>query len=124
LLTFGKEENAELGYKSRPAYLALPPDLVTEKISSESLQFPLSRYVAQNDLAAEKFVVDRISGLFRKALALQQTVLVLVDLGVIRHHVIQEVYDLLRRTGFPVYATPMGKTAIDETYERYGGVRV
>ncbi len=75
-------------------------------------------------LPLKKFVVDRISGLFKKALALQQTVLVLVDLGVIRHDVIKEVYDLLRRTGFPVYATPMGKTAIDETYERYGGVRV
>ena len=124
MLPFGKEEDAELRFKSLPAYLALPPDLVTEKISAESLQFPLSRYVAQNDLAAEKFVVDRICGLFKKALALQQTVLVLVDLGVIRHDVIQEVYDLLRRTGFPVYATPMGKTAIDETYGRYGGVRV
>ena len=104
--------------------MALPPDLVTEKISSDSLQFPLSRYVAQNDPAATAAVVERITALFDNALALQQSVLVLVDLGVIRHDVIKEVYDLLKRTGFPVYATPMGKTTIDETYERYGGVRV
>lgn len=104
--------------------MSLPPDLVTQKISSDSLQFPLSRYFAQNDPAAEKFVVDRIGDLFSQALALQEDVVVLVDLGAIRHDVVKELYDFLRRTGFPVYATPMGKTAIDETYERYGGVRL
>ena len=30
--------------------------------------------------------------------------------------------DLCEKTGFPVYASPMGKTAISEEYERYGGV--
>jgi len=108
--------------KSRPVYLGLPPDLVMEEISSESLKFPLSRYVTQNDPASENFVVDRITELFVKAMLPQADAIVLVDLGAIRHDVIQEVYDLLRRTGFPVYATPMGKTAIDETYERYGGI--
>lgn len=95
-----------------------------EEISSESLKFPLSRYITQNDPASEKFVVDRITELFAKAMEPTADAVVLVDLGVIRHDVINEVYDLLRRTGFPVYATPMGKTAIDETYERYGGVGV
>jgi pyruvate decarboxylase len=109
--------------ESLPGYLALPPDLVSEEISSDSLQFPLSRYVPQNNPAAAAAVVDRITQLFGTVLGLQQTVLVLVDLGAIRHDVIKELYDLLKRTGFPVYATPMGKTAIDEDYERYGGVR-
>ena len=69
-------------------------------------------------------MVDRITSLFAQAMVPQADAIVLVDLGAIRHDVITEVYDLLRRTGFPVYATPMGKTAIDETYERYGGVSV
>ncbi|KDR71801.1 hypothetical protein GALMADRAFT_74711 [Galerina marginata CBS 339.88] len=107
---------------SRPAYLALPTNLVTEKISSESLKFPLSRSQTQNDPAAEEFVADRITSLFAQAVAPQADAIVLVDLGAIRHNVLKEVYDLLKRTGFPVYATPMGKTAIDETYERYGGI--
>ncbi|KAH9481895.1 Putative pyruvate decarboxylase C3G9.11c [Psilocybe cubensis] len=107
---------------SRPGYLALPTDLVTQEISSDSLQFPLSRYVAQNDPAAEKFVVDRISHLFGQSMAQGEEAVVLVDLGAIRHDVVKEVYDLVNRTGFPVFCTPMAKTAIDETYERYGGV--
>lgn len=102
--------------------MALPTDLVTANISSDPLQFPLHRYITQNDPAAEKFVVDRITTLFGNAII--GDVVVLVDLSVIRHDAVQEVNDLLGRTGFPVYATPMGKTIIDETYERYGGVRV
>lgn len=48
--------------------------------------------------------------------------IVLVDACAIRHSVRMEVNDFLRKTGFPVYAAPMGRTAVDENYERYGGV--
>ena len=51
-------------------------------------------------------------------------VIVLVDACVIRHGVRKEVVDFLHETGFPVYASPMGKTAIDENNKRYGGVHV
>ena len=47
---------------------------------------------------------------------------VLVDACTVRHGVQEEVRDLLNRTGFPVYAAPMGKTAVDESHTRYGGV--
>ena len=50
-------------------------------------------------------------------------VIVLVDACVIRHGVRKEVVDFLHETGFPVYASPMGKTAIDENNKRYGGVQ-
>ena len=36
----------------------------------------------------------------------------------------KEVAELVRRTGFPVYSAPMGKTSFDEQYERYGGVSI
>ncbi|KAF8898132.1 thiamine diphosphate-binding protein [Gymnopilus junonius] len=110
--------------KSRPAYLALPTDLAGVNISSESLQYPLSRHVSQNDPAAEQFVVNRITSLFAKALSQtgSSDVVVLVDLGAIRYDVVQEVKDLLQVTGFPVYATPCGKSIISETYDRYGGI--
>ena len=50
--------------------------------------------------------------------------IVLVDACVIRQGVRKEVVDFLHETGFPVYATPMGKTAIDENHKRYGGVQI
>ena len=49
-------------------------------------------------------------------------VVILVDACAIRHGVKKELRELAERTRFPVYAAPMGKTAISETYERYGGV--
>ena len=50
-------------------------------------------------------------------------VVVLIDACVVRHGVRKEVVDFLHKTGFPVYATPMGKTAVDENDKRYGGVQ-
>jgi len=105
--------------RSRPAYMALPTDIVVEKIASDSLQFPLRRYTIQNDLKTESYVLDRITHLFTAA---QADAVILIDLGVLRHHIIDEVRQFLSETGFPVYATPTGKTTIDETYERYGGI--
>jgi pyruvate decarboxylase len=34
----------------------------------------------------------------------------------------KELQELLEKTGFPVYSAPMGKGAVNEQYERYGGV--
>ena len=49
---------------------------------------------------------------------------VLLDACVVRYGVKKEVRDFAEKTQFPIYAAPMGKTAIDENYERYGGVSV
>ena len=95
-------------------------DMVTQEISSERLKFPLSRSPPLNDHDSEKFVVDLIAERIKEA---EGDVVVIVDACVIRHDVRKEVLDFLKQTGFPVYATPMGKTAINEDYERYGGVR-
>jgi len=51
-------------------------------------------------------------------------VIVLVDACVIRHGVREETKEFLRKTGFPVYAAPMGKTAVNENYKRYGGIYI
>lgn len=51
-------------------------------------------------------------------------IVILVDACAIRHDVRDEVNELITRTGYPVYSAPMGKTAVSENYERYGGVRV
>ncbi|KAF8631802.1 hypothetical protein AX17_005017 [Amanita inopinata Kibby_2008] len=106
---------------ARPVYLTLPTDLVCEEVSAERLRIPLSRDLPPNDPHVEDFVLDIIHDKIQEA---KGDVVVLVDACAIRHDVRKELRDLLEATGFPVYAAPMGKTAIDEDYERYGGIYV
>lgn len=105
-------------------YLTLPTNMVSEKISSASLSVPLSRLPLPNDPATEKFVLDEIAKLAQAAQSNdgEGGIVILVDACAIRHGVREEVRELCERTGFPVYAAPMGKTVVNESYERYGGV--
>ena len=36
--------------------------------------------------------------------------------------VLEEVHDLIHKTKLPVFVTPMGKGAVNETHAKYGGV--
>lgn len=103
----------------RPAYLMLPTDIVHERISSKRLLTPLNLQPPENDPESEDFVCDEIAKLVDAA---EGDVIVLVDACTIRHNVKDETLALLEKTKFPVYAAPMGKTAVPEDYERYGGV--
>jgi hypothetical protein len=101
-------------------YLELPTDLVFTKIPRRKLDTPLTRTIETTDLHVEEFVLDGIQKLVEKA---GPDVVILIDACTIRHDVVEEVWDLIQRTGFPVYSAPMGKTAVPEDYERFGGVR-
>ena len=101
-------------------YLELPTDLVFTKIPRGKLDTPLTRTPQTTDEHAEDFVLGEIQKLVEKA---GSETVILVDACTIRHDVVEEVWDLIQRTGFPVYSAPMGKTAIPEDYERFGGVR-
>ena len=90
-----------------------------QEISSERLKIPLSPTLLSHNLEKEEFVINLIH---ERVIAARGDVVVLVDACVIRHNVRKEVVDLLDKTGLPVYAAPMGKTAIDENDKRYGGV--
>ncbi|KAG6850282.1 hypothetical protein H0H93_015539 [Arthromyces matolae] len=105
--------------KARPVYLSLPTDLVSAKISTERLHTPLSRSAPPNNPQVESFVTDLIVKQVEDA---EGDVVVLVDACALRHGVTEELNEFLRKTSFPVYSTPMGKTAVDESYERYGGI--
>ncbi|KAJ6508886.1 pyruvate decarboxylase [Mycena sanguinolenta] len=107
--------------RARPVYLTLPTNLVFEKISSERLKIPLSRLPPPNDPDMEAFVLDEIVKLVEAA---EDDVVILVDACAIRHNVRTEVNELIKNTGYPVYSAPMGKTAVSEKYERYGGIYV
>jgi pyruvate decarboxylase len=110
----------------RPVYLAMPTNMVDQKIFSAPLSTPLSPRVPANEPAVEKFVIDEIAKLAKVAQTEGEKdgIIILVDACAIRHHVRDEVRDLCEKTGFPVYAAPMGKTAVSEEYERYGGIYI
>ncbi|KAL7280039.1 hypothetical protein ACG7TL_006453 [Trametes sanguinea] len=106
---------------ARPVYLMLPTDIAYERIPARRLKTPLNIEPPANDEEVEQFVLDEIVKLVEEA---QNDVIILVDACAIRHGVKKEVEELYKRTGFPVYSAPMGKTAVSESYERYGGIYV
>jgi len=106
---------------ARPVYLMLPTDRVYNKIPRARLNIPLKSNPKPNDSHTEEFVLGEIRKLVEAA---GSEVVILVDACTIRHDVTEETWDLIERTGFPVYSTPMGKTAVPEDSERYGGIYV
>lgn len=106
-------------FQARPVYLTLPSDMASEKVSAKRLKVPLSRTPPPNDPEVEGSVLDKISEAIGEA---ESNIVILVDACVVRHDVQDEVRDLATATRFPVYAAPMGKTAISEEYDRHGGV--
>jgi pyruvate decarboxylase len=107
--------------KGRPVYLSLPTDLISQTVSAARLLTPLCREPPENDKETEDEVIEEIANLVEKA---NGDVVVITDACTIRHRVKDELKQLLDATHFPVYAAPMGKTAVSETYERYGGIYV
>ncbi|KAK0503810.1 pyruvate decarboxylase [Armillaria luteobubalina] len=107
--------------KARPVYLTLPTDIAYDRISSARLKIPLSGIPPPNEPDAEAFVLDKIEELVKEA---DGSVVILLDACVVRHHARKETQELVKKTGFPVFAAPMGKTAINESWERFGGIYV
>ncbi|KAH6912549.1 pyruvate decarboxylase [Coprinopsis sp. MPI-PUGE-AT-0042] len=107
--------------KTRPVYLTLPTDMVYQEFSTDRLKTPLARIHASNEPTTEEFVLDLIETRVKEA---EADVVVLLDACVLRYGIRKEVAKFCEETGFPVYATPMGKTAVDENWERYGGIYI
>ena len=101
-------------------YITLPSDRIDNKIPRSRLDTPLQSDPQTNDPRTEEFVLGEIQKLVEAA---GSEVVILVDACAIRHDVTGETWDLIKHTGFPVYSAPMGKAAVPEDYERYGGVR-
>ena len=99
----------------------LPTDLVHVHIPKKRLLTPLNVEPPRNNPDVESFVLDEIMKLVEAA---ERDIVILVDACAVRHGVKQELRELAEKTRFPVYAAPMGKTVISESYERYGGVRI
>lgn len=104
--------------QSRPVYITLPTDMVQKKIEGERLKTPIDLSFPTNDLAREEYVVEVVL----KYLHAAKNPIILVDACAIRHRVLEEVHDLIAKTNLPVFVTPMGKGAVNETHPSFGGV--
>ncbi|KAG9249143.1 thiamine diphosphate-binding protein [Calycina marina] len=104
--------------QSRPVYISLPTDMVQKKIGGERLKTPIDTAFPENDEAKE----DYVTAVVLKYLMAAKNPIILVDSCAIRHRVLDEVHDLVDKTGLTVYVTPMGKGAVNETHANYGGV--
>lgn len=104
---------------ARPVYLTLPTDLVYTRVPSGRLLTPLPTFPPPNEPNTQEFVLNEIAKLVEEA---QGNAVILVDACAVRHHVIKETRELVKKTGFPVYSAPMGKGTVCEADERYGGV--
>ena len=108
----------ECWVKSRPVYITLPTDIVQKKVEGERLKTPIDLAVPKNDKEREDYVVDVVLRYMHAA----KSPVILVDACAIRHRVLEEVHDLVKASGLPTFVAPMGKSAVDETFENYGGV--
>ena len=104
--------------QSRPVYITLPTDIVQKKIEGERLNTPIDLHFKENDPAKEDYAVEVVL----KYLLAAKNPVILVDACAIRHRVLDEVHALIDKTGLPVFVTPMGKGAVNETHPNYGGV--
>ncbi|KAF9869257.1 hypothetical protein CkaCkLH20_13274 [Colletotrichum karsti] len=108
----------ECWIRSRPVYIMLPTDMVQKKVEGERLKTPINLDEVPNDTDKEDYVVEVVL----KYLHAAKKPIMLVDACAIRHRVLPEVHDLLKKAEIPVFVTPMGKGAVNETHPNYGGV--
>ncbi|KOC13045.1 pyruvate decarboxylase [Aspergillus flavus AF70] len=108
----------ECWVRSRPVYITLPTDVVEHLVEGERLDTAIDLSPPPNDNEKEDYVVDVV---LRYLHAAEKPVL-LVDACAIRHRVLDEVHELMEKSGLPTFVAPMGKGAVNETYWNYGGV--
>lgn len=108
----------ECWIQSRPVYITLPTDMVQKKVEGERLDTPIDLSDPPVDPEKEDYVVEIVL----RYLAAAKNPAILVDACAVRHRVLPEVHDFIRKSSLPVFVTPMGKSAVDETLPNYGGV--
>jgi pyruvate decarboxylase len=108
----------ECWIQSRPVYITLPTDVVQKKIEGARLDTPIDLSVKPVEAEREDYVVDVVL----KYLAAAKNPVILVDACAVRHRVLAETHALIQKSNLPVFVTPMGKSAVDETLPNYGGV--
>ncbi|CAI5759189.1 unnamed protein product [Candida verbasci] len=104
----------------RPVYLGLPSNLVDLMVPASLLETPLNLSLKPNDPDAQEEVIQTVERFISEA----KNPIILVDACASRHNCKEEVAKLVDLTQFPVFTTPMGKSGINESHPRFGGVYV
>jgi len=105
---------------ARPVYIALPTNMVFQKVDGSRLNKLIPLALDPNPEDVEQEVIDQILDLMYKS----QNTVILADACSIRHRVLGELHQLVVKTNLPTFVTPMGKGAVNETLESFGGVYV
>lgn len=104
----------------RPVYVGLPANLVDLTVPASLLDTPIDLSLKKNDPEAQEEVIETVLDLIDKS----KNPIILVDACASRHSCREEVARLVNSTNFPVFVTPMGKSAVNESHPRFGGVYV
>ncbi|KAK7992302.1 hypothetical protein PG996_012686 [Apiospora saccharicola] len=106
--------------QSRPVYLMLPTDMIEAKVEGDRLTQEIDLREPENDAEKEDYVVEVMLRYIQAA----KKPVVLADACSIRHRVVPELHAFIEKTGLPTFVTPMGKGAVNEELDIFGGVYV
>ncbi|KAH0356835.1 pyruvate decarboxylase, partial [Aureobasidium melanogenum] len=102
---------------SRPVYIQLPTDMVDVKVSAAGLKSKISLPpISSGD--NESQVSGRILELMHSA----KKPLIFVDGESRCLDILEEINDLVKATGWPVWTSPFGKGLVDEHLESFQGI--
>lgn len=104
----------------RPVYIGLPANLVDLNVPASLLNTPIDLSLKPNDPDAQTEVIETVLDLVAQA----KNPVILVDACASRHDCRPEVAQLIDATNFPAFTTPMGKSGVNESHPRFGGVYV
>jgi len=104
--------------QSRPVYIELPTNMVSQKVSARSLKFPIDLTIPHNDEGFEDAEVELI---LARIYASKQP-FIIVDGFTAALGITAEADELVRVTGFPTSTTSFGKGIVNETYPNFHGI--
>lgn len=102
---------------SRPVYIQVPLDMVAKKVPSAGLTTPIEKPMAIEDdshVAVSKIVTDRMYA--------SKKPMILVDGESLAYGILEELDQLIKKTGWPTWTSNFGKGCVDETLSSTRGV--
>lgn len=105
-------------HESRPVYIGVPVDMSHLECDASGLKTPIQTSLPPNDPSAEKEVVTKLRGWMETS----KKPIIIVDGNAARNNLQSQCSALSAMTGFPTFITYMGKGAIDETTQNFGGL--
>ncbi|RAH40557.1 alpha-keto acid decarboxylase family protein [Aspergillus brunneoviolaceus CBS 621.78] len=103
---------------SRPVSIVLPTDMVHAPVMAEPLSRPLDMLPSPNDSATERWTADAIL----RALRIARQPILLVGGYNVRFSKRQEVQELAKAFGLPVFLSASGRGIIDEDHPCFHGL--